>query len=80
MMDSAMRRLMRRSRLIRWRFEAAAALIFAGTAAEATQQSAGACSSVVVRAAAQIRRLNKNYNKHHKPMMDWLKSGLFLWR
>ena len=45
-MDSAMRRLMLRSRLIRRRFMAAAALIFTGTAAEATQQSAGACSVV----------------------------------
>ena len=35
-----------RSRRIRRRFEAAAARIFAGTAAEATQQSAGACSVV----------------------------------
>jgi hypothetical protein len=44
------------------------------------QRGTELCSSVVGRAAAQIRRLNKNYHKHHKPMMDWLKSGLFVWQ
>ncbi len=70
-MDSAMRRLMLRSRLIRRRFMAAAALIFTGTAAEATQQSAGACNSVVGRAAAQIRRPSQNQTSSSKTNGWW---------
>ena len=50
-----------RSRHIRRRFKAAAARIFEGTAAEATQQSTGAYGMVQRRPAVQIRRLNDGF-------------------